>query len=343
MKPLYENVPDVMTFCDGRKVKTASDWRDRRQEILEILQQNEYGVFPPPPDTFTSELLERRDSFCADKASLEKHLLCVSVGKKDFSFPVYRLMPKNINNPKAFVFINFRDNIPDEYFPAEEIIDNGFAVYSFCYKDVSCDNGDFSSGAAGMFFDSAKRSVNAPGKLSIWAWAASRVMDFVISDGVCDIRNVAVIGHSRLGKTALLAAASDERFSCAVSNNSGCAGAALERGKQGERVKDIVKSFPFWFCPRYADYAGNEGAMPFDQHFLLALIAPRRVYVSSAEEDTWADPSAEYASCVLASQVWELLGTKGLGGCEGYHLRPGTHYLSRYDWQQFMKYLKTEG
>ena len=179
-------------------------------------------------------------------------------------------------------------------------------------------------------------------------------MDYAQTIPNLDLSKATVIGHSRLGKTALLTGAIDERFTCTISNNSGCSGAAISRGKQGETIKDIYERFPFWFCKNYKKYIDNEFNLPFDQHFLLASIAPRKVYVSSAQDDLWADPISEFLSCVAASEVYEKLGLKGFiypnrlpkagdvfhKGNIGYHLRAGKHYLSREDWINFIKFLK---
>jgi hypothetical protein len=179
-------------------------------------------------------------------------------------------------------------------------------------------------------------------------------MDFIQTLEEVDKARIAVVGHSRLGKTALWCAAQDERFIMGISNESGCSGAAISRGKKGERIRDIVKTFPYWFCENYKEYVDNEENMPFDQHFLISAIAPRYVYVSSAIGDEWADPESEFLSCVAASDVYELFGVKGLvtedrlpevgtklhEGRIGYHLRGGTHYLSRYDWQGFMEFMR---
>lgn len=205
-----------------------------------------------------------------------------------------------------------------------------------------------------MFYKNGLREKNSPGKIALWAWAAQRVMDYAETQPLLDINRSIVCGHSRLGKTALLAAATDERFQCVFSNNSGCSGAALTRGKQGENLEIICKAFPYWFCENYLKYVGNEYEMPFDQHYLAACVAPRYVYIASAAEDLWSDPVSEMLTCVAVSEVYEKNGRKGFvcedrypkpgdvyhEGTVGYHLREGLHYLSREDWIKAIAFVK---
>ena len=168
-----------------------------------------------------------------------------------------------------------------------------------------------------------------------------------------DHARISVAGHSRLGKTALLTGALDERFYCAFSNDSGCSGAALSRNKQGETIRKIYDTFSHWFCENYEKYADNEDALPFDQHYLIAANVPHRVYVASAVNDLWADPKNEYLSCVAAGEYYEKMGLCGFvhpdrlpvpgecfhDGYIGYHIRSGNHYFSREDWKYYIKYL----
>ena len=202
-------------------------------------------------------------------------------------------------------------------------------------------------------FPDGKRRPNDPGKIALWAWAIHRVMDYAQTLEELDLTCGCVCGHSRLGKTALLAGATDQRFRFVYSNDSGCSGAAITREKVGERVADICHRFPFWFCENYWKYIGKEQEMPFDQHYLLAAIAPRYVSGGSAEEDLWADPDSEMLACVAASSAYEQYGVPGfvsedrlpkagdvfLEGRIGYHERPGLHYFSRQDWHRLIGFI----
>lgn len=323
-----------------------------REEMLDIMQKEVYGYIPKSPDEIKFEVSENLiENFCAGKATYHKVMTVCKIGEKTFSFPFYVALPANNEKHPFFVHINFRDNQPDRYQPTEEIIDNGFAVLSFNYNDVTTDNGDFTNGLAGVLFPDGVRNKSADsGKIAMWAWAAMRVLDFsyTLPDKL-DLSRAVVCGHSRLGKTALLAAALDERFAFAYSNDSGCSGSAITRGKQGENVKIISTVFPYWFCENYKKYADNEDNMPFDQHYLIASIAPRKVLIGSATEDAWADPVSEQLCCFAVSSAFKKefvcpnrkaeAGEAFLEGDIGYHIRKGRHYFSREDWHKLIKFV----
>lgn len=326
-----------------------------REEMLDILFREEYGYLPQKPSKISYSVHENViNHFCAGKAIANKVDITVSLENGDFTFPIYTAIPQNGGKHPFCVMINFRDNVPDLYMPTEELIDNGFAVISFCYKDVTDDNDDFSDGLAGVIYGGRKRNPSDCGKIAMWAWAAQRAMDYAETLGCLDFENSVVCGHSRLGKTAMLCGATDERFKYVFSNDSGCGGAAITRNKGGETVGDITRSFSYWFCENYKKYANNEASMPFDQHFLTALTVPRRLFISSASEDLWADPKSEFLNCIAAGKAYEAAGMTGFKHSDrflnpgeyifteniGYSLRPGMHYFSRADWNRFIEFFR---
>ncbi len=349
---LLRNLPELMKLNSGKTVKTADDFKLRREEIKKMLQEEEYGYIPKKPDHLSVELISEV-LFCAGKATHKLLKFTVTIGENEFSFPVEAVIPKAEGPHPAFIHIDFMSGVPTKYTPSEEICDGGFAVFSFCYNDVTSDDGNFKCGIA-KYFGGRRRST-APGKIAMWAWAAMRVMDYVETLPEIDKSRVAVAGHSRLGKTALVTGAYDERFNYVISNNSGCSGAALARKTVGETVVAITNRFPFWFCPRYLKNAKDFiEKSKFDQHFLLSLIAPRHLIVGSAEDDLRADPSSEFLSAVSASEAYKILGRVGLvhngeipvakavldEGSLCYQIRKGAHYFSREDWQVYMDYIK---
>ena len=322
-----------------------------REEMLEILLEEEYGQLPPMPESLTFEdagPIHR--SISAGRASCNKIIAHCVIDGKNFDFPFCAILPQDGGKYPFFVQLSFDSNIPDRYLPAEELVDNDFGILVVDYQAVTSDDGDMTNGLAGILYEDGKRKPNDPGKIAMWAWAAQRLLDYAETQECLDMSCAIVTGHSRLGKTALLAGATDTRFAFSYSNNSGCSGAALSRGKDGETVAKICNRFPYWFCENYLKYADNEETMPFDQHYLLASIAPRYVCVGSATEDQWAGPDSEYLCCVAAKDAFDgdfahpdrlpKPDETFLQGKLGYHLRTGTHYFCRPDWHRLMAFVK---
>lgn len=324
-----------------------------REEMLDIVQAQLFGYLPPKPEKISFETEENIiPKFCAGKAVCHKVTVNTVINGKEFSFPFLATLPTDEEKHPFFVHINFRDLNPDRYMPTEELVDNGFAVLSVWYNDITTDDGDFTNGLAGVLFENGKRNDTDCGKIAMWAWAAQRILDYAetLPDKL-DLSRSVVCGHSRLGKTALFAGATDERFAFSYSNDSGCSGAAIARGTApgGERVADICRNFPFWFCENYKKYCNNEENMPFDQHYLVASIAPRKVLIGSASEDKWADPLSEMLCCVASSPAFvngfkyedrpPQIDDKFFDGDIGYHMRKGLHYFSREDWLRLIEFV----
>ena len=325
-----------------------------RTEMLEIIQTDLFGYMPPKPESVSFSVEENIiPKFCAGKAVCNKNTVHTVVNGKDFSFPFLATIPTDDEIHPFFIHVNFRPENPDRYMPTEELIDNGFAVLSIYYNDVATDDEDFTKGLAGILYPDGKRKNDTDcGKIAMWAWGAQRALDYAETlPEKLDMKRSVVCGHSRLGKTALLAGATDERFAFSYSNDSGCSGAAIARGTApgGERIADICRNFPFWFCEKYKKYCNNEINMPFDQHYLIASIAPRNVLIGSASEDKWADPLSEMLGCVGASDAFNKpftyedrppqIGDKFFDGDVGYHMRKGLHYFSREDWQRLIEFV----
>lgn len=346
------NVPKLLVLNDGTEVKTPEDFEKRREEIKVILQEKEYGLIPPKPDHMRVEIVNEYENYAAGCAVLRNLNFIFEIGEQEFSFRARSITPKGDGPHPAFVHLNFFYDVPNKYQPTESIINRGYAIFTFDYKDVTSDNDDFTTGIAPYLVKSRRRS-NSTSKICLWAWAAMRVMDYIEILPEIDKENVAVIGHSRLGKTALVAGGFDERFKYVISNDSGMGGAAITRGKIGEDAEAITRVFPFWFCPWYIDHAEKSDMHDFDQHFLNALTVPRHLMVGSAEDDKWADPTSEFLGVLAVNEAYNLYGMTGLKhdgelptpevaldeGDSHYHMRRNLHYLSIRDWDYYMNYI----
>ncbi len=232
----------------------------------------------------------------------------------------------------------------------EKILERGYALATIYYGDIDPDDWDRSMGIQTHYLKKGqeKPTPNEWGSISAWAWGLSRGMDYLETDKDINSKRVIVMGHSRLGKTSLWAGAQDERFAITISNNSGCGGAALSRRCYGETLNTINYQRGYWFCGNHQQYSSNEDKLPVDQHMLIALMAPRPVYIASAIEDRWADPKGEFLSGKHAQPVYRLFGiddealdempeiNKPIMGYIGYHIRSGGHGVTDYDWDRYM-------
>ena len=346
----------ILKMNDGRDVN-QSLWQERRAELLDALQKYSYGYTPESLGEGTGEIIFRTEYSYANKV-IEEHIN-ISFETPNGKFTVYTelFIPRFVEKPPVFLNLAF-GRAPHKYLPIEEITDQGFALMVVCYKDIVNDNlfGDYSDGLALAFGTDNPRKPDEWGKIGMWAYGASRVLDYLLTREDIDSAHTAVIGHSRLGKTALWAGAQDERFWCTISNNSGYGGAASSKHGTGERVMDFIRVGSWdWYCENFKEFTDEkEDSKPYDQSYLLALVAPRFLCVGSSELDRGADPTSEFLTTMHASVAWELLGEKGLiaedrlptpgdhfaEGKIGYHLRPHQHFFSRQDWNTYIKFIK---
>lgn len=357
-------VPDPLVTLNEQVIQTATEWEKvRREEVLDLFATHVYGKpSVNRPDSLLFNVVDQ-DNDAMDGMAIHKIInISYEGSNRKGSFNLYLYIPKNIQGPvPTFLFINNRkkkkldfgiENNSD-YWPATYIIDQGYATATFHVSEIANDDAENAyEGSVQHIFDGEDNSSPDSWKtIAAWAWGASRCMDYFETDPNIQVEQVAVVGHSRGGKTALWAGARDKRFAYVVSNDSGCTGAAITRGKVGETVEMINTNFPHWFCDNYKMFNKTEEELPVDQHMLLSLIAPRPVNVASSSNDTTADPQSEFLSLLYAQPVYELYGkgdfpakhfpandTPLFGSRMGYHVRTGDHSLTRYDWKQFIAF-----
>lgn len=382
------DLPDPLVDASGKPVTTAEAWTNhRRQEVLELFEDQVYGRAPSEGVEVKSEVFDEEAQALGGAATRRQIRLELRRGSKSLSVEILLYVPNRRSGPvPTFLGLNFQGNhaIADDpkiavtkswvrnrgpvkdnrateaergmvasRWPLAAIIARGYAVATVYYGDIDPDFDDgFKNGVHGLFRDESKQwSGDAWGSIAGWSWGLSRIVDYLETrkDDV-DASRIILMGHSRLGKTALWAGASEKRFALVISNDSGCGGAALSRRRFGETVKRINTSFPHWFCDNFQKYNDKEDELPVDQHMLVALVAPRPVLICSAREDTWADPHGEFLSARHADPVYRLLGTDGIARQEmpgvndavmstiGYHIRPGKHDVTTRDWTVYMDF-----
>ncbi|MBD3630260.1 acetylxylan esterase [Cyclobacterium sp.] len=357
------SLPDPFVSQQGEVVASIQDWEhQRRVEILRLFEDNVYGQIPGSMDELSFNLVSEDKEAMDGNAHLKEIDIRVARNGGSISMRLILFIPKNAIKPApVFLLINHRDpenidptrKVKMGFWPAEAIVERGFAAATFHVKDVSDDNNDtFKEDILQTLYPEQLERENGMRGLGAWAWGAMRAMDYFETDPQIDAKKGAVVGHSRGGKASLWTGAQDARWAITISNNSGCGGAALSRRRFGETIRRINTNFPYWFTDNFDQYNDQEDLLPLDQHLLIASIAPRAVYVASASEDQWADPKGEYLSLVLGTRVHrEIFQMNGnlpadLPEVEspihlpyaGHHIREGKHNLTPYDWEQYMDF-----
>ncbi len=383
-------LPAILKTSDGKSVDSSELWwKVRRPEILRLFECEVYGKSPAPPKNVLFEVTSQKNDALNGKA-IRKEVSVYFTGKKEeprMDLLIY--LPAKATRPvPAFMGLNFYGNHTISNDPeitlstkwmranqekgiinhrateksrgtsasrwaVDQILDRGYGLVVIYCGDIDPDYDDgFQNGVHPLFYQAGQTrpAKDEWGTISAWAWGLSRALDYLETDDQIDHQRVAVIGHSRLGKTSLWAGAQDQRFALVISNNSGCGGAALSRRRFGETLNVINNAFPHWFCDNFNRYIDKEDQLPVDQHMLISLIAPRPVYVASALDDRWADPRGEFLSVKYAEPVYQLLGTSGFGASQmpevnqpvqkrmGYHIRSGKHDVTDFDWQQYLNF-----
>ncbi len=351
-------LPDMFTLAGGGKVTTAAAWeQQRRGELLDLFRRYVYGYAPPKPETLAFRVVESEPKAMGGKATLKRVAISFQLQGEPFTFHLTLFVP-NQRQGKAPVFLLLNHRGPEntdptrkttmEFWPAEYVIARGYAIAAINVADeVEPDKAKATTGIRAFYRQHYPKPDELTwGALSAWAWSGSRAVDYFETDPDIDTSKIAVIGHSRGGKTSLWTGAQDTRFALACVNDAGEGGPALARRNFGEDNAAINKSFPHWFAPKYATYAGKEDTLPVDHHEVVALVAPRGYHGADAADDLWADPRGSWLSLVEASKVWALYGKATaladkmplvndllLQGPMAYHIRQGGHGLLLFDWK----------
>lgn len=374
-------LPDPLVLSNGRRVRDAKTWtRQRRPEIVRLFEANMHGRSPARPKGLTFDVFDNGTPVFDGKAIRKQVEIRFSPDRKadllvylpaGSSKPAPLLlhlafMPNSmtIDDPgirPGEMWGRDRKRVPANTasrFPKlkiDELLVKGFGFATMYYGDIDPDfAGGVPFGVRSLFLKPGQTepAEDEWGAIAAWAWGMSRAMDYFETDRAVDAKRVGIVGVSRLGKTVLWAGAIDPRFALVIASCSGEGGASLSRRNYGETVKHVNANFPYWFCRNYLKYGDHVDRLPVDAHMLMALIAPRPLYLSTGDQDRWGDPKGEFLAAVAAGPVYRLLGKQDLGTEQmpqpdqpimhtiGYHMHTGGHGANAYDWQQYVKFLE---
>jgi hypothetical protein len=376
-------LPDPLVLANGKPVKDAKTWMNqRRPEILKLAEENEYGRAPGRPKDMTFDVFEKGAPAFDGKAIRKQVTIYFSANKSGPKMDLLIYLPAGAAKPVPLLLnISFSPNSntvsdpgikPGEMWgrggkrvpapasrggglPVANIVARGFGLATMYYGDIDPDFPDGATlGVRGLYLKAGRKEPAADewGSIAAWGWGMSRAMDYLETDKAVDPKRVAIMGVSRLGKTALWAGGRDQRFALVIASCSGEGGAALSRRFYGETVAHMNKNFPYQFCANYQKYGKHVDQLPIDAHMLVALIAPRPLLLQTGDKDQWSDPKGEFLAAVAAEPVYRLLGKQGLGTDQwpaagqpifhdlGYYMHAGGHGSLPADWEQYLKFLE---
>lgn len=386
--PAHKEMPSPVIMLDGTKATTKAEWESkRRPELKALFEHYMYGRFPARPEKVTAKVLFEDAQALGGKGTLRE--VEVTFGPPEWPKLYLLVAVPNGKTPAAcFVGPNFGGNhlltdhekvriptawVPDRYpgvvknratgagrgkqadtWPLAQAIERGYAIATFYCGDIQPDRPNVREGMrATLPVPEGKRAGDETATIMWWAWGCHRAVDFLLTDRSIDGKRLAVVGHSRLGKTALLAGAFDDRIAVVIPHQSGCGGAGPSRSRnpKAETVKRINTSFPHWFCGYFKEFSDDTTRLPFDQNGLVALCAPRPVLMTNAEEDQWANPGGQFDVLQAAAPAYELYDVRRPIVADrmpdsrrlaadrlGYFIRPGKHAMTPDDWKIYMDY-----
>jgi hypothetical protein len=384
------HLPGALVFADGTPVANQAQWPKRREELLDLFTQQMYGRMPGRPAQMRFNVYNVDRHALGGKATREQISILLLGKEDGPRMDLLVYVPNGFKRPPVILGFNFWGNetispdpgihisdrwiesnggssidlscvknnrpteacrgIDQERWPLEKIIDDGYAVATAYRGDIDPDRADgYNESIRSAWPELAKRRDNFS-TIAAWAWAMSRALDYLQQDSLVDGQHVVAFGWSRLGKAAIWAGATDPRFVAVISNESGAGGAKLFHDVHGETVELLNTRFPYWFCTNFKQYNGHDAELPFDQNEVLALIAPRPLYIASAILDENADPQSEFLGALEVSPVYRFLGSSGLPatawppvdqpvlGPVSYHVRSGVHSVTAFDWEQYLRF-----
>ena len=384
------HLPDALVFADGTPVTSPSQWPQRRRELVELFTEQMYGRMPARPAEMRFKVIDLDRHALGGKATREQVSILFRGREDGPRMDLLVYVPNRVKRPPVILGFNFWGNetisadagirISDRWvesgptsyldlscvknhrateacrgidqgrWPVEKILEAGYALATAYRGDVDPDRADGYNESIRSAWPELAQGGDNFSTIAAWAWAMSRALDYLEQDAEVDGNRVVAFGWSRLGKAAIWAGATDARFAAVISNESGAGGAKVFHDVHGETVALLNTRFPYWFCSNFKQYNGRDAELPFDQNEVLALIAPRPLYIASAVEDENADPQGEFLGALAVTPVYRLLGSTGLPaaawpevnkpllGRVSYHVRSGAHSVTGFDWEQYLRF-----